>query len=1003
MNPSRFHNRRGVALILTLTILAIVLILLMAFITSMRTERVAAKGYTDYVKAKLLADAAVNEAIGFIQQGTPLQTDTPPTSFWTAPGLALTFQNGTFSTVPLYSIANGPIDYTNLNVNGLITGSNAIISANSGIYVQWVNVSTNAAAPDATHPLIGRFAYWVDDEATKINLNSANVRDPLNGNTTNSSRLSEVDFRALMPPLNETSGTVATNIVKARTDAAFNTPDEFRRATNALGTGPIDALGYISNQFVVTSYSIDTNTDTWGRQRIDLNTLLDGDVSTSSNAYKRLEDATQLYRKAYPFWNAGAATLVQKYGSANVLQMLANIVDYRTNNSVDATHDALDSTLEVPRNYCGLKKGPFLNEIILHAIETNHFNIVTNATVYSTNWDVNVRVFADVELYNPFPGSTNGLNYQIFIEPDPANPISFQIFVGTTNNTTLYGTATGINNNNHFPIDAGGINATVGTKTMTMNAQTITLNAAAVTWPAGAQGITNGDFWSLSYTNVFGAGPFAPNWQFLPKAETTIAGVAKTSDDANEVPGVTNIQVYIRRVLLRQTTTAGSIRDWAIATKDIPQPITISKAILWKQDLSQNARMTRFFTAQSGGDFDKEAKGVAKNDPRVRSFPNVTPLGTTVAWVPTHAGNSFDPSPHSDNSGGIFEQKTQVFVPSLMADGSERVAPPNQGNFAPSTFYIKEAPFQSPGELGFIHTGVPWRTLRMQTVMPPPNSLAYASTGLVPLPNENRVIPDWVLLDIFTAGMPTSVVGRVNINSTLFGSNDFPRPTSVTDDAMSPRNPSVAGLLYSMTTTPLNYPVVSNPVTIATNFWWGTTTFNVNSMTQASPQPSSFSLLSSSNLARFVAWSHDTSLSAIVHKSYWAANAASDSSYYYDTNTLFLTPGEICEVAGIDNALVAWDSGGNPAGPRKADKELIPRKIANLITTRSNAFTIWTMAQAIFEPPAAAGQVIGTYQPGIDLVTGEVKVQAVVERYVDTSGATPAVKFRTLYYRYIYE
>jgi hypothetical protein len=102
--------------------------------------------------------------------------------------------------------------------------------------------------------------------------------------------------------------------------------------------------------------------------------------------------------------------------------------------------------------------------------------------------------------------------------------------------------------------------------------------------------------------------------------------------------------------------------------------------------------------------------------------------------------------------------------------------------------------------------------------------------------------------------------------------------------------------------------------------------------------------------------------------------------------------GEICEVLGMDNG----------AAVNEADKEAIIRRIADLITVRSNTFTIWIIAQSVKEPTGAAGQVVGTFQAGTDLITGEVRAQVVVERYETAPGAAGnTVKFRVRYFRYL--
>src|ERR1041384_3494720 len=112
-SQSRLCSERGIAL---------VTLLLIAFVASMRTESTASKNFNDLIRARQLAQAAVDDAVAFLRLGTPVQTNGPPptynepTTFWTAPGLALTNYAGNFGTVPLHSISPSiPATYVNVN------------------------------------------------------------------------------------------------------------------------------------------------------------------------------------------------------------------------------------------------------------------------------------------------------------------------------------------------------------------------------------------------------------------------------------------------------------------------------------------------------------------------------------------------------------------------------------------------------------------------------------------------------------------------------------------------------------------------------------------------------------------------------------------------------------------------------------------------------------------------------------------------------------------------
>lgn len=89
-------------------------------------------------------------------------------------------------------------------------------------------------------------------------------------------------------------------------------------------------------------------------------------------------------------------------------------------------------------------------------------------------------------------------------------------------------------------------------------------------------------------------------------------------------------------------------------------------------------------------------------------------------------------------------------------------------------------------------------------------------------------------------------------------------------------------------------------------------------------------------------------------------------------------PGEICEVSGIaDTGVADWD------------KETIIRNLASLMTTQSNVFSVWGIAQTVKKNPAnndpGKQGVFETKSGGAvadDIITGERRFQAIVERYV---------------------
>jgi hypothetical protein len=77
--------------------------------------------------------------------------------------------------------------------------------------------------------------------------------------------------------------------------------------------------------------------------------------------------------------------------------------------------------------------------------------------------------------------------------------------------------------------------------------------------------------------------------------------------------------------------------------------------------------------------------------------------------------------------------------------------------------------------------------------------------------------------------------------------------------------------------------------------------------------------------------------------------------------------GELCEINGLTSGTSEWE------------KEALIRNIANLITTQSNTFGVWGIAQSIQKKPGNANY--GLFEAG-DVILSEKRFNAMVERYV---------------------
>ena len=367
---------------------------------------------------------------------------------------------------------------------------------------------------------------------------------------------------------------------------------------------------------------------------------------------------------------------------------------------------------------------------------------------------------------------------------------------------------------------------------------------------------------------------------------------------------------------------------------------------------------------------------MGKQDPRVRTFSGrvagdlangVPPNLQFTNWVADSGTQVFTTAPDAVTYSSTISPALYNLLADLRSVEPPTGDPPSHAHLIDR---IAEAPFQSVGELGYIHTGYPWRTLRLRSVdaasgaTTSPYLDAHSTAGRGD-PNqanpfiEATALPDWIVLDMFKVGPATTIGGRININQQFAG------PATNLAFRLPPIEALIDNTSSNMSTYSDNNP--SSPLNPA-----GT---NVDAL--------------ASNIVNRI----------LVTNNVTGVNIASP----YAALPVYLTPGEICEVQNLD--YFSDPLGFSPvydSHPSKTRREQLIRRVSNLITTRSSTFTIWCIAQSIKKVNPGASNPPGTFTPGTDLITGESKVQVIVQRYEDNSSGTPAVKFRTLYFRYLY-
>jgi hypothetical protein len=180
----------GVALVLTLAILVLITILVVGFATLMTTERSVARSQYESEAAKAIAlngrDLAVARLRAAIEAGS-----VNGKTWASQPGkisvldiagsisIDSSIDGDMFSKSNLSG--NNSTGTVNLNAAGLGGSYPVAGAAGNGtgpvMDLDWVNVlrngSTDLSSANATNPVVGRYAFWVDDETAKINFNTA--------------------------------------------------------------------------------------------------------------------------------------------------------------------------------------------------------------------------------------------------------------------------------------------------------------------------------------------------------------------------------------------------------------------------------------------------------------------------------------------------------------------------------------------------------------------------------------------------------------------------------------------------------------------------------------------------------------------------------------------------------------------------------------------------------------------------------------------------------------
>lgn len=311
---SSLQSRKSSALVIVLLSVVLLTIVIVALLAATSLQSSMSRQDFQGQASRTLAVTGLNSAITQIRTAlgpwdNPYTNfcspnGAPPTFFWSmSPGL-ITRWSYTSTTpsgkYPLFSQSTyGDTAQVNLNAP-TSDGANPIIGGASApaLPVYWANVLQNPTqAPASTNQIIGRYAFWVDDESAKINVNTADGTMKYQTNSLGLGTPSEVSLGALQQTGANISTTLATNIVYLARTTGFNSPQEILRASGAT------ADLYTNNVFNITCTSRSPDLNIFGQPKMAMlpvlgTSLLDGVTPGTNMAVNAI--TLQPLKEIYP-------------------------------------------------------------------------------------------------------------------------------------------------------------------------------------------------------------------------------------------------------------------------------------------------------------------------------------------------------------------------------------------------------------------------------------------------------------------------------------------------------------------------------------------------------------------------------------------------------------------------------------------------------------------------------------------------------------------------------
>lgn len=753
----------GAALIITLAVLVLMAIMVVSLSDMMRMERSSAHSHVEKMRAELFSQKGVEDVVGTLQMAT---ADTnrnwisEPGQLVAGSPTGSATANGDPRLIlkdPAIPLSSGAPDSSlslpaylkpiNLNVSTFepdagIAGPSYLIDpaaqdptdpTGSSVPVQmmlkWVYVRADGSRdtsenPDTQSPdaapdkqIVGRYAYWTDDESSKVNYNLAWTRSSSNptpqshpshvnlptlfGGGTEGERMAAAIhlYQAAPNPTIPSSPPATISAYDSFARFFYSTPQDARQVEDATGGSGQGGKGVYTAldaaKFNVTHYSNDPDTTFFNQQRIvltthkslagnrpflDIGTIDNIDLGDLSNISSSKLTTTinllnsYLQRTDWPMLSPAGGSLQSKYYaglSDRLTQLSLNIIDY-----VRSKESA--RPLVIPL------RGTYLSKVFTIAIGTDP-NSYIGITRGPRTTEMGIFIPAA-------PKAGTAKTYTAKVKLEVFLPLNFGVKTLDLKTVSLY-------------LDAyldDGSNTNQGLHAI--SALEATLTAAEVSIPGHAVGDT---IMKAGERAVISRNVDVTYTQFRPTAAST----AKFRFAIAQVgaAGVSN--------RLDVTPLLGGTGDYAVCKVNAPNVSETDMPSIEVDDPRVNSHRDDW-------------KQVAKN-----TFGAINSVSTIGAAPNT----TYVPEQDVDKGGKVTDVSLVI---------------PNQAKVTDTTLSSNPTGIvESVGELGFISTGMqsagmagtPWRTLHLQ-----------------PSKQGTGVVPDWAFMDLFTvpADVPVSVSGK---------------------------------------------------------------------------------------------------------------------------------------------------------------------------------------------------------------------------------------------------